>query len=207
MAEISKNIVSYDNTDYAWASSSNMSNGYAGSTSSNYATINFVTGANAVSYVYWNFGSLADIPENATDISVSCMCRCLISSTSSTRIATRTAQLFSGTTAKGTAANVPNSSTAFAVSAGSWTRAELLNARLRTYAKRGSSSTTNDYYFRFYGATITVTYNVPAPPGPSYDVRVKQNGNWVQATKVLVKNNGSWVEASGIKAKSGGSWH
>ena len=59
---------------------------------------------------------------------------------------------------------------------------------------------------RVYGATMTVTYDY-TPPGPSYDVRVKQNGSWVQATKVLVKNNGSWVEASGIKAKSGGSWH
>ena len=207
MAEISKNIVSYDTTNYAWASSSNMSNGYAGSTSSNYATINFVTGANAESYVYWNFGSLADIPENATDITVSCMCRCLISSTSSSRISSRTARLYSGTTAKGTAANVPNSSTAFAVTAGSWTRAELLNARLRIYAKRGTSNTTTNYYFRFYGATITVTYNVPAPPGPDYDVRVKQNGAWVQAQKIFVKQNGSWVEASAIKAKSGGSWH
>lgn len=69
---------------------------------------------------------------------------------------------------------------------------------------RNTSTTSSNYpYVYVYGAEIEVDYTEPAGP----DVRVKQNGSWVQAQKLLVKNNGAWVEASAIKAKSGGSWH
>ena len=78
----------------------------------------------------------------------------------SNRISTRQAQLYAGTTAKGTAYTVATSTTAFNITAGSWTRAELQNARIRLYAVRGTSNTGTNYYFRFYGVSLLVNYTV-----------------------------------------------
>lgn len=156
---ISVNIASYDTTDYAYASVSNISRAYSPSNSTTYAQVNLTTGAGAQTYVYFNFGDLSSIPSNATIQSVECDVKCLINQTNSSRIATRQVQMFSGTTAKGNAYTVPqNVSDAYSLVVGDWTRAELQNARVRIYAVRGSSNATTSYYFRFYGATLTVTY-------------------------------------------------
>lgn len=77
------------------------------------------------------------------------------------------------------------------------------NLGIQVPLRNTSTTSTNYPYVYVYGAEIEVDYTEPAGP----DVRVKQNGSWVQAQKLLVKNNGAWVEASAIKAKSGGSWH
>lgn len=73
-------------------------------------------------------------------------------------ITTRQIQLFSGTTAKGSAHTLSTSTTAFSVTAGTWTRGDLEDARIRMYAVRGTSQTTTSIYFRFYGATLEVEY-------------------------------------------------
>lgn len=155
---IVNDIVSYDSSDYAWYSTSNIENGYNGSDNTSYAQINLTRNANAVTYIYYIFGSFSEIPSGATINSVSCTCKCSINNTTASRVATREARLYSGTTAMGTAYTVANSTTAFSITPGTWTRAELQNARLRLYAVRGTSNTTSSYYFRFYGATLTVSY-------------------------------------------------
>ena len=155
---ISVNITSHDATDYAYASVSNITRAYSASTSTNYARINLTTGAQAVTYIYFQFGDLSSIPANATIESVVCEVKCRINQTSSSRIATRQAQMFSGTTAKGDPYTVANVTDPFTITPGTWTRAELQNARIRLYAQRGTSNATTNYYFDFYGATLTVTY-------------------------------------------------
>ena len=135
-----------------------MTQGEDGSDSTNYATINLTRGSSAETYVYWIFGNM-DIPSGATISSISCSVKCYVSTTSSNYLSARNAQLFTGTTGKGSASNVSNSTTAFNLSCGSWTAEELANVRLRIYAKRGSRNTSSNYYFRFYGATLTVTYS------------------------------------------------
>lgn len=40
--------------------------------------------------------------------------------------------------------------------------------------------------------------------GPT--VSIKQNGTWVQASKVYIKQSGSWVQATKIYVKNNGSW-
>lgn len=200
---ISNHPVSYD-SDRQWNSASATANGYTDSSSTNYCQVNLTFGSQAETMVNWNFGSFAAIPEGATIDSVTCTCKCMINNTTASRIAIRTAQLYSGSTAKGTAYTVANSTTVFDITPGTWTREELLSAKLRLYAKRGTSSTGTGYYFRFYGATMTVEYSYE---GASYNLKVKNNGSWVTPTKVLVKDEGTWKEASGIKAKSGGAWH
>lgn len=173
---IVKDIGSYDTSDHAWYSTSNMGNGYHGSDNTSYAQINLTRNANAVTYVYWIFDSFSAIPSGATIMSVSCTCKCSINNTNANRVATREARLYSGTTAKGTAYTVANSTTAFTISAGSWTRAELQSARLRLYAVRGTSSTTSNYYFRFYGATLTVNYSYS---GTAYTITASSTASGV----------------------------
>lgn len=200
MATVSGHPTSYD-SDYSAYSVTGLDQGETDSSSTNYATINLTRGSRAETSIYYNFG--LDIPDGATINSVSCTAKCYISNTQSSRIATREVRLYSGTTAMGSAHTVSNSTTAFTVTAGTWTASELNNAKIRIHAVRGTSNTTTNYYFRFYGATITVDYTEPTT---GTNVRVKSNGAWVTAKKVLVKQNGAWQQASKVLVKDSGTW-
>ena len=158
-------------SDHAYASVSNTTNGYTESSSTTYATINLTTGSGATTYIYFTF-DFSDIPAGATIDSVSCSAKAYINTTNSSRITTRQIQLYSGTTAKGSASTISNSTTAFNMTTGSWTRNELQNARIRLYGVRGTSNTTSTYYFRFYGATFTVNYSID---GVAYTVGATSN--------------------------------
>ena len=158
-------------SDHAYASVSNTTNGYTESSSTTYATINLTTGSGATTYIYFTF-DFSDIPVGATIDSVSCSAKAYINTTNSSRITTRQIQLYSGTTAKGSASTISTSTTAFTMTTGTWTRDELLNARIRLYGVRGTSNTTSTYYFRFYGATFTVNYSVN---GTAYTIGATSN--------------------------------
>ena len=150
--------MAYDASNYSYASISNATNPVGkGSDNTTYATINLKTGSSAETYVYFPFDT-SDIPENATITSVACKAKGYVSSTSSSYINTRQMQLFSGTTAKGSAATLTTSATAQTLTCGTWTRDELQNCRIRMYAKRGTSNTSTSRNMRFYGAELTVTY-------------------------------------------------
>lgn len=154
---ISAHPTSYD-SDYSAYSVSGLDQGETDSSSTNYATINLTRNSGAITQIFYNFN--LNIPTSATITSVSCTAKCYISTTNSSRITTRQIQLYSGSTAKGTAYTVANSTTAFTISAGTWTASELNNAKIRIYAVRGTSNTTTNYYYRFYGATLNVEYSV-----------------------------------------------
>ena len=104
-------------SDHSYASISNTTNGYTDSSSTTYATINLTTGSSATTYIYFTF-DFSDIPVEATIDSVSCSAKAYISSTNSSRITTRQIQLYTGTTAKGSASTVSNSTTAFNMTTG-----------------------------------------------------------------------------------------
>lgn len=137
---------------------SNLSNGYNDFLNGTYAQITLRTGSNAESYFYFNFN--LNIPNGATIDSVSCYARASLTST--TGVSYRRIQLYTGTTAKGNAvaltASVSGVTGTDLASGTTWTAAELNNAALYLYAQRGTSSTTSARYFRFYGATLTVSY-------------------------------------------------
>ena len=168
---VSNNLVSYD-SGYSAYSVSNLQNAFADSTNTSYAQINLTRNANAVTQIYYNFDTL-NIPSGATINSVTCTCKCSINNTTASRVATREAQLYRGTTAMGTAYTVANSTTAFSITPGTWT-ADQLNSgvKLRLYAVRGTSNTTSSYYFRLYGATLSVSYTIS---GTEYEVTVTNN--------------------------------
>lgn len=127
-------------------------------------------------------------------------------------------QLYSGSTAKGSAQHYTSTSNSIMTlsSPGTWTRDELQSAILRF--------TVANYGGLVLGITWTVAYEqsgflytltnisadhvivVSSAGGLGYTLYAKVNGVWRQATKVLVKQNGSWVEASDVLAKDNGTW-
>lgn len=174
--------------DYAYASILNRTNGYNDSSNTTYVTINLTTGSGATTYIYFTF-DFSDIPQGATINSISCTAKAYISTTNSSRITTRQMQLYSGSSAKGSATTISNSTNAVTMSAGSWTREELQNARIRLYAVRGSSYTTSTYYFRFYGATFSVEYSIN---GTAYTINATSSVDGITvepATQELLGGN------------------
>lgn len=195
---------SYDTSRYAWYTQSNIANGYTDSNSTTYAEIGLNRNNNAETYVYFQFDT-SSIPSNATITSVSCTVKCLASTTNNNRIKTRTAQLYAGTIAKGSAYTFSDSSTAFSLTTGSWTLSELSQVSLRIYCVRGNNQATSSQYFRFYGATLTIAYKYDdGRVGNS--IFIKKNGSWVQASNVLVKVNGTWQSVTSAFKKVNGSW-
>ena len=151
-------VSSYDTTSYSYASVSNISNAYAGYTSTTTARINLKTGSGAETYVYFKF-DLSSLPADATIVRVCCMVKTSLSAVTNSIIATKNVRMYSGTTAKGTATSITaTGAQTYNLDVGTWTKEELADARVRIYAKRGSSGTSSNYYFNFYGATLYVFY-------------------------------------------------
>lgn len=159
---ITANASSHDTSHYSYASVSSsypLSNAYTASDSSTYAQVNWKTGSGAETYVYLRF-DFSDIPEGASITSVSAKAKGYINTTNSSRVTTRQMQLATGTTLKGSALTLSNSTSEETFSsAGTWTRAELQSAGVRFYVKRGTSNTSSNYNLRIYGATMTVVYS------------------------------------------------
>ena len=87
------------NSDYSGVSNSYpISNGYDGSSSTNYAYITCHTGSYAETYISYTF-NVSAIPRDAVINSVSCTAKTRVSSTS--YISSSTIQLYSDSTAKG----------------------------------------------------------------------------------------------------------
>lgn len=152
---------SYDSTNRSYASVSSsypLTNGQTDSNSTTYAQVSWKTGSGAETYVYYIF-DFSDIPANATIKSVTAKAKAYVNTTNSSRVTTRQMQLCTGTTMKGSALTISTSTSEQTFSnTGTWTRAELQNARIRYYVKRGTSNTSSTYNLRMYGATVTVTY-------------------------------------------------
>lgn len=192
---------SYDSKYLAY-SVSDLGNGLTDSSSGTYATIQLTRGNNAETSIFYSFSSLS-IPAGSTLNSISCSVKCYINQTSSTYIGTREVQLYSGSTARGDSHTVSNSTTAFNMSPGKWTLGDLENPRLRIHAVRTTSNTSSNYYFRFYGATLSVSYTEPATGNT---ILVKSGGTWKEALKVYVKVGGVWEEVSKVMKNVSGSW-
>lgn len=195
--------------DYSFASISNATNPVGkGANNTTYAQITLKTGTSAETWVYWPF-DLSAIPSNATIDSVSCSAKAAVSVEISSYITSRTIQLYSGTTGKGSATNLTTSETAHNLDCGTWTRAELQDCRLRTYARRGASSTSTNRYLYFYGADLTVTYTYK-----NEKFMLKLSGDYKDAARTFKKVSGIWVEQTdlanviedGVRYQNGGEY-
>ena len=181
--------------DYSFASISNATNPVGkGANNTTYAKITLKTGTSAETWVYWPF-DLSAIPSNATIDSVSCSAKADASVEIVSFITSRTIQLYSGTTGKGSATNLTTSETAHNLDCGTWTRAELQDCRLRTYARRGASSTSTNSYLYFYGADLTVTYTYK-----NEKFMLKLDGKYNDVARVFKKVSGVWIEQTDLSS-------
>ena len=153
-----KLLSSYDTEDYSYYNLTNPGNAYTSATSS-YAQIGLTRGASAETYIYFKWDT-SSIPQNAVIDSVSCVARVMINNTTAANVSARQVQMCSGTTLKGSAATPTTTAADRTPTAGTWTREELNDARLRLFARRGASNTTSNYYFRLYYGKLTVNYTV-----------------------------------------------
>ena len=149
------------------------------------------TGYNAESYMIYGF-DLSDIPDGATIVRVTCSARGFVSDARDERISVRQLQMFSGSVAKGTARTLSAVANAYSLDAGTWTLAELRNARIRAYAKRGTSNVSTSYTLGFYGATLTVVYDYN---DKRYLVKTGAS-QWSEVSKVYEKTSSGMVERS-----------
>lgn len=161
--------VSYTNGTNAFTTSTQypISNAYADSNSTTYAYLTLPTTANIVCQIYFNFDSsvLSSIPSDATITSVTGKVK--YSANNTTRVATVSVQLYSNTTAKGTAITTRTTSAAqYNLTAGTWSVSEIRNMRLLVSATR-NNSTSNSARLNFYGADVTVNYTVD---GTAYEI-------------------------------------
>lgn len=137
---------------------SNPTNAYTDETSTTYAVINLTRGtAGAVTEAYFGFDT-SSIPANATIKSVVCRAKVFISNANANNIATRQVQMYSGTTAMGSAQNCTTTPGVRTFSGVTWTRAQVNDVRIRFYGVRATNNLNSDYYFRFYGATLEIEY-------------------------------------------------
>lgn len=172
---ISAHPASYDSSNISYesiASGYPLTNGETESSSTSYGQVYLKTGQNAETYVYYLF-DFSTIPVGATIKSVSAKAKGRVSTTNNSYVTSRQMQLYSGTTAKGSALTLTGSATEQTFTdIGTWTRADLQNARIRYYVKRGSSNTSSNYNLRMYGATMTVTYEYQET---AYDITVSNS--------------------------------
>ena len=130
-----------------------ITRGYTDSSSTNYARFTLPT--STTGYIYYTFNTSA-LPADATITSVAANFKARVGNTS--RVTGTGAQLYSGTTAKGSStAFASTSASVRAMTPGSWTRSEMNDLRIRVTAT--GSSSTSEKRFDFYGADVTINYS------------------------------------------------
>lgn len=135
-----------------------IENAFTPYSSSTYARVYWVYGNDQHTWIYLNF-DLSQIPLDATIISVSGTVRQAMTGTQSTRWRVREAALTSGTTIKSSIWTPSMNSPTTITDAGTWTAAELRDAKWMTHIQRRGYGTT-EYHCDLYGLSLTITYEV-----------------------------------------------
>lgn len=209
-------LIPYD-YDSSGFTISNIGNAYHDSSNTTYA--NLTLAGKTTGNIYFNLGGVS-IPSSANIQSVSCTATLQFSRNSSSSSVTSSFQLYSGSTAKGSANNWVTSATdisktTYTLTTGTWTASEIDNARFYITCYNGASNTQRHIYV--YGVSFTVTYEISGTvytytitnisedhiivvnsSAETSKIYVKLNGSWVAATEVYVKVNGSWVLQSDV---------
>ena len=156
-------VATYDSTNsifYQQASGYPPENGLGDGTGT-YAGFHLTRGSSKETIIWYGF-NCDDIPSDATITSVLLSERASMSTSTTNYVSQATLQLYSGTTAKGSATSILKTTAQyFDVDGGSnWTVAEIKNCRLRAYAKRGSKQQNSQYTMRLFGGILTVNYTL-----------------------------------------------
>ncbi len=138
--------------------------GYTDADSTTYCR--FDVNTSTTGSVYFTFDT-SDIPAGATITSVTARGKARVSNT--TRVTNTVMQLYANTTAKGSNRTfAATTASTQSITAGTWTRTELNNLRLKIGGT--ASSSTSSRRIDFYGADVTVTYTVTA-----YDITISNS--------------------------------
>ena len=184
----------YEGTLTQYSTSYPITNGYYGIDHTSYARFDSNTTLRYGMYLFENL----DIPIDATIVSVACQVRIRCYNGSS-YASVKTLQMYSGTTAKGTASTMPDSATTVTVNCGEWTAEELANCGIRFDLQGNGSGTARVY---FYGANITVTYKEYED---SDTIKVYTIHN-VQAAHNVTVQEAPYLLISGTSSLSGASF-
>lgn len=155
------------NWSISTSGSYSITNAYKG-TGDTSTSCRITVNTSATGYVYLTFDT-SDIPAGATITSITGQVQVRVSNT--TRVTNTQCQLYTGTTAKGSSVAFSNTSTSNIVTLSpgtGWTRANLVDLRLRIGAS-GSSSTQTKYVY-LYGANVTINYSVT-----TYDITIQNS--------------------------------
>ena len=140
---------------------SNQNNALTDSSSTTYARFNLVKGTTAAStYVFYNFNSIVDIPQNAIINSVTCNVKIKASSTvssSSSNITSATAQLYVNDTIKSRAVDLNSTGTVVVCTAfDNIDYTELNNLSIKIKASCGGNASSS--YLDIYGFDLNINY-------------------------------------------------
>lgn len=163
------------------------------STTNSYAGFNLKTGSGAASYIFVTFDTSA-IPARSTITSIVAKLKLYGTSNTNNRTSTRQIQLYSGSTAKGSAYSFSrlSSSTVGTISdPGTWTREELNDLMIRVYITRSSSNATTTQAVYVMGADITIEYE--ELPDVTHTVTIQNNGYNVDPTGTLEYFEGATI--------------
>lgn len=152
------------NSKHSYYNISGQTSAYTDENSTSYCQVGWTRGKNAETYIYFFF-DCSPIPDNVTILSVTCRAKVYASQSSSSYTSSRTVQLRCniGTgrgTVKSNAVSYSTTTGVKTMTGTSFTRDELRDTYVMMNVVRGSSNTSSSYYSRFYGATLTVTYEV-----------------------------------------------
>ena len=148
---------SYDTVNYEWYSAFDINKGYAWATSSTFAGIQNA-GMGAYAYIIYKFDTSA-IPDGADIVSVNCLVKVSMNGNSTTTPIKRL-QMVSGTTLKGTYSTGTTSVNTHDIDCGDdWTLAEVRDIGVKAMTRSGSSTSAH-YKIDFYGATLTIVYEI-----------------------------------------------
>lgn len=197
---------------------SNIENAYDDADSEDYAQLQLSAGG-TTGTLYLNFPSFS-LPSGATLESVACRATLQYNRNGSSSGFTASCQMYSGSTAKGSATSVVSAGgtdvakTTFNLSVGSWSASELANARFYLTATNNASGTTR--YLYVYGVSLDITYsidgviytytltNVTADHTIIVSASAVQpklwfkDPSWTVAIKAWKKVGGTWVEQSDL---------
>lgn len=197
---------------------SNIENAYDDADSADYAQLQLSAGG-TTGTLYLNFPSFS-LPSGATIQSVACRATLQYNRNGSSSGFTASCQMYSGSTAKGSATSVVSAGgtdvakTTFNLSVGSWTASELANARFYLTATNSASGTAR--YLYVYGVSLEITYsidgiiyiytltNVTADHTIVVSASASQpklwfkDPSWTQAIKAWKKVSGTWVEQTDL---------
>lgn len=170
----------------------------------------------ATGTVYLDMGDFS-IPSGVTIKSVTAQAALMFDNGGSSSGFTSSIQMYTGTTAKGSATQWVSSSTSVArtiitMTPGMWTAAELADAKFYITATNSSQGTARNILI--YGVTLSVTYESDeatytytiSSVTADHTIVVSAGGSTTQA--LYRKVNGSWVEqnVAAVYVKSSGSW-